>query len=190
MEPATAQPIGKYSHFVTFTLKPELYGKTCRQQLRSTFKKACFELERVCKSYQLVAELTKKCNIHYHALVEFDETEFFTKNDLSLILHDNIKPSNVFGRFDCEPIKNYEATSAYLVKEIVKTGQILNPRGKTQLDYQKEWQKGMIAITDVKVTRLKDYLIIDDGIQDDIDYNEEIQNAIKLNLSNLKNKNV
>lgn len=186
MEPTTAQPIGKYSHFVTFTLKPDLYGKTCRQQLRATFKKACFELERVCKSYQLVAELTKKCNIHYHALVEFDESEFFTKNDLSMILHDNIKPSNVFGRFDCEPIKHYEETTKYIVKDVVRTGQIINTRGKTPLDYTKEWQKGMVAITDVKANRLKDYLIIDHDIQDDIEFTTEIQNAIKLNLSNLK----
>ncbi len=167
MEPTTAQPTTNFSHFVTFTLKPELYGKSCRQQLRVTFKKACYELERVCKSYKLVAELTKKCNVHYHALVEFDVNIHFSSDDLSMILQDNVKSSNVFGRSESEPIKNHDATVGYLSKDIQKTAKIINPRGKTPLDYTKDWTKGLIKIEDVKATRLKDYLKIDNGIEYD-----------------------
>lgn len=168
MEPATAQLTENYSHFVTLTLKPELYGKSCRQQLRSTFNKANFELQRVCKHYYLVAELTKKCNIHYHAKVEFDISEFFTADDLSLILQDNLKTSNVFGRSECEPIKSQELINKYIIKDIEKTHKIINPRGKTTLDCKKEWTKGLTQVT-VKNTRLKDYLVLDKDIQ----YSEE-----------------
>lgn len=166
MEPTNLQAQSNYTHFVTFTLQPQLNGKGCRQQLRQTWKKANYELQRVCKSYHLVAELTKKCNIHYHAIIEFDINQFFSADELNLILQDNVKQSNVFGRFDTELIKSIENTTNYITKDLEKTNKIINPRGKTPLDYKIEWYKGLIKIDDVKITRLKNYLKIDDNIDD------------------------
>jgi len=190
MEPASQQAQCAYTHFVTFTLQPHLNGKGCRQQLRSTFNKANFELQRVCKSYRLVAELTKKANIHYHAIVEFDVSEHFTKDDLSLILQDNCKSSAVFGRMECEDIKDITKTTNYILKDISRTCKIINQRGKAPLDISKDWCKGMVIIPPVKVTRLKDYLKIDDNIEEDIEYNDDIQNAIKININKLFKKTI
>lgn len=190
MEPATAQPTSNYTHFVTFTLQPQLYGKTARQQLRSTWKKANFELQRVCKSYHLVAELTKKANIHYHAIVEFDICQFFDADDLSIILYDNLKTSNVFGRSESEKIKDITKTTNYIIKDLEKTTKIINPRGKTPLDCKFEWIKGLQKIDVIKTTRLKDYLKIDENINTtedppdfykDFDNWIDITNAIKIN---------
>lgn len=188
MEPSEANSASVYTHFVTFTLQPHLNGKGCRQQLRATFNKANFELQRVCKSYKLVAELTKKCNIHYHAIVQYDVSEYFAEDELNLILQDNCKSSNVFGRMDCERIKDIKNVSDYIIKDIAKTDKIVNTRGKKSLDIFKDWSKGMVPIKDKKVTRLKDYLTIDNNIQDDVEFGEEIQKAIKINLINI-NKN-
>lgn len=169
METPSLQAQHNYTHFVTLTLKPELYGKTCRQQLRSTFAKANYELQKVAKRYKLVAELTKKCNIHYHALVLFDVTTHFDANDLSMILQDNLKSSNVFGRSESENIKDVMNTYNYVIKDLEKTSKIINPRHKSILTYTKDWEKGMIEIQPIKIKRLSEYLdkeIIDEDIND------------------------
>lgn len=159
------------THFVTFTLHPNMYGHIARQQLRKTIQKLEKELRRVCKHYVIVAELTKQCNIHYHGLIQFDINEFFEADDLRLMLLDNLKIVKEFGRCDIDPIKDMTKVFDYCKKDIKKTENILNPRGKTKIDIIKEWNKQHI-IPSVPVKQLKKYLTIDD-IEDDTQYNEE-----------------
>lgn len=173
MEAPAGQAPNVYTHFVTFTLQPHLYGKTARQQIRTTFAKANFELQRVAKSYHLVAELTKKANIHYHAMVEYDVNSTFDADDLSLMLQDNVKTSNVIGRTESEVIRDYNQTFVYLQKDIAKTNKIVNPRNKTTLEVQKIWTK-TIEIKPIKISKLKDYLTLDDGIEEDPDFYDSI----------------
>jgi len=177
MEPTSPRPESNFTHFVTFTLQPKLYGKSARQQLRATFNKANYELQRVCKSYKLVAELTKSCNIHYHAIVQFDQSEFFTIYDHCLILLDNIKSSNVFGRTESEEIRDFAKTQTYLTKDIAQTNRILNPRGKLSLDYTKDWTKGMKVIDVKKLATLTKML--------DFDFdNEPLEEYTNIKLTN------
>lgn len=125
-----------YTHFATFTLKPVYYSKTVRQQLRLSWNDVNNKLKAVSKQYYLVAELTKKANIHFHAVIQFDESVDYSLDDLCLILIDSCKSSKVLGLMEIERIRDKTTQGTdYLNKDLERTQKILNPRGKSNLDY-------------------------------------------------------
>lgn len=130
-----------FTHFVTVTLQPKMYGKSCRQQLRSTSRKLLCELNNVSQRYKFVAELTNKCNIHYHGMVAFNVNDTLNAEVCNLILQDNLKKHGCFGFVDSEAIKDIDKVSTYINKDLDKTDKVLNPRNKIKLEIYWEWAK-------------------------------------------------
>lgn len=118
------------THFFTVTLKPNLYELTARQQIKKTFKKLSEVLKPLAMKYLLVAELTKQCNIHYHGIIQWDTTTM-DKDTMSMIFLDNLKPLVNYGRSESQLIEDTEHVYKYIVKDIIKTGNVVNPKGKT-----------------------------------------------------------
>lgn len=162
-----------YTHFVTVTLQPKMYGKSCRQQLRATSKKLLIELNNVCNSYKFVAELTNKCNIHYHGICNFYVTDSFNADILNLMLQDNLKKYGCFGFVDSEAIKDIDKVTAYITKDVDKTYKVVNPRNKTVLSIYWEWAKS--AKTDREPLRLRHALATQSKIDRDINPDSEEQ---------------
>lgn len=135
-----------YNYFITFTLDPSIYKHTAREQLKKTVNLLIKVLERLCTRYRFTVELTKKANVHYHAIVDF-------KPDLydygPLILRDEIKKIKLLGDdILIDPIrhtlKDHVRILDYLVKDFIKTSAVIN-RTKTQkvlaLDYDGEYHE-------------------------------------------------
>lgn len=162
MEAPSDSPASVYTHFVTFTLQPSMNGKGCRQQLRQSFKPVLTELQKVSNQYFIVAELTKKANIHYHAVIQFNETEHFTKDDLSLILQDNCKSHKYIGRMECEPIKDTARVMDYLIKDLERTDKVVNNnKNKTTLDIKHYWERVYLSYKPKPPIKLKNYMVIE-----------------------------
>jgi len=109
---------------ITFTLKPEFCKqKKARNQLIKTFDSVEFLLKTFTSAYVVVAELTKTCNVHYHALIKWSQTMEYA----DLRFRDCMKNNRILGFFDItEKVKSVNDTFNYITKDIKKTSTIVN----------------------------------------------------------------
>lgn len=129
------------THFLTVTLKPEYYSNQIRQQYRKTYNVLTKFLQSHCDKYLLVTELTKDCNIHYHATLKLS-TLIYEGTDLSdMNFLNDFKTLKPFGFKKLESINNQENVYNYCVKDIKKTHGLLNPVSKTALNVWSYWVK-------------------------------------------------
>lgn len=112
------------SFFVTITLKPSLYGHTVRKQFIMTVDKVEACLRAWASTYWLVPELTKQNNIHYHAIVKFNDNIEYAKEKFI----DTMKTIISFGfvHIGAQVIENVLRTWNYLIKDLSKTSSLIN----------------------------------------------------------------
>lgn len=121
---------GTHSYFVTITLPPKWYKKRAIKQLhdsRSIIKSYC---DNFFSYANFVAELTEKCNIHWHGMVNFREDDQYAM----LKFHDMSR----FSRIDCQPVKGLTKVWNYIHEDIPKTIRILEMTSSQMLFINKK----------------------------------------------------
>lgn len=119
--------VGANVYSFTITLDPTIYKLRARSQLKTTISSVKTILSANCEKYILVAELTNSANIHYHCLIQCDDT---------IRLLDDFKMVKGIGSvfLNKNNIKNHEQLKkalAYMMVEVDKTYNIVNSRVKT-----------------------------------------------------------
>lgn len=134
-----AQPqrdlITNHKQFMTITLNPTLYALTARQQLSKTCKELNKYLQRHCKSYLWVAELTEKCNIHYHLTLILKPIVYEGQDLSEMYFKDDYKRlKKLFGFYKLDDsIHSHDSSYQYITKDLVKTHYSLNNDNKRRL---------------------------------------------------------
>jgi len=115
--------VGSGAYFMTVSLKPDLYKWCARKQLKLTFDKLSRYIKIYSNKFLMVAELTKKNNIHYHIIIHFNDILY-----ADTLLMETLKTSNEFGNtmINEKVITETQRTFEYCVKDINKTYTIVN----------------------------------------------------------------
>ncbi len=115
-------------HFITFTLQPKSTltkggsKMNAKMQFKKTYQTAKDTLNFYTKSFVMVAELTKKGIIHYHAIAELNDNHQLAQAQIT----DSILQSKILGFHEIEPIKKLQDVKNYLFKDYLITMQIIN----------------------------------------------------------------
>lgn len=121
-------------HFVTISLQPSLYKHKARQQLKKTQLHIMRILSGLSNDFYLVAELTKQCNIHYHACVMWKPSTDFSQDDYKYLYYDIMKNSALFGITKVNELviarEHSQRTQDYMAKDIKRTNLIVNGKLK------------------------------------------------------------
>lgn len=144
------------THFFTITLKPELYSNQIRQQHRKTYKCLTTFMQSHCDKYLLVAELTKDCNLHYHAVLKLSALVYEGTDLSDMNFLNNLKTLKPFGFKKLEIVRNLNESFNYITKELKKTHGTLNPSSKTCLDVWNYWVKQPIPTPQTTLAPIKD----------------------------------
>lgn len=148
---------------VCVTLKPELFKYCCARQLKYTIDKLCGFSRLFCGNIMCVAELTAKCNIHYHMLVKWSELNQYSRQ----LFEDTIKTHSMFGNIMISKMLSTVAEATryidYLLKEVDKTDSIVNGVRKNKLKiYRICKKKSLVTIYNKpcleSLARLNDHL--------------------------------
>jgi len=114
------------THSITITLKPHVYNRRAYIQYRLSCPKLMEILEIYTSKYIMVPELTKKGNIHYHLIVQFNSKMEYPVEKLM----DLMKCHRLFGAYvNDHTISCYQEfvkVYFYITKEIQKTASIMN----------------------------------------------------------------
>lgn len=129
------------THFLTLTLKPELYTKTARQQFRQSQPQLLKLLKAHCEKFFCVSELTKECNIHYHVALKLEPLMYEDVDLSDMHFLNSLKTLKSFGFKKLEKLASEQKTYEYLTKDLKRTFGLLNPNDKTLLDVWTYWVK-------------------------------------------------
>lgn len=115
-------------HELTVTLLPHLYSLTVKQQfdLMAPFVKQILQ----GWSHTTIAELTECENVHFHSIVQLDDSSHAGAMADRSKLIDRIRPykKRYIGRFNLLPVRYEETYKDYIVKDIKKTQRLItNP---------------------------------------------------------------
>lgn len=105
------------SYFMTQTLRPTLYKLKVSQQHEKIFKEIKYAVRRYSKYAMVVPELTKKCNMHYHMIVKFEDDLF----KIQFVDH-----MRKIGFYDLQILKNEQKCMNYMMKDVHNTREILS----------------------------------------------------------------
>lgn len=144
------------THFLTVTLKPELYSNQIRQQYRKTYNVLTKFLQSHCDKYLLVTELTKECNVHYHIILKLSALVYEGTDLSDMNFLNDFKTLKPFGFKKLEVIQSIDNVYNYLVKDIKKTHGVINPSSKTALDVWYYWVKSPIPAPQTTLKPLRD----------------------------------
>lgn len=102
---------------ITQTLKPAAYKVKARTQLEKSLPVLVKLLKQVCTRFEIIAELTEQCNIHYHGKCKFiSEDHKYAYSDAA----------RTIGHFLVKPIDNHIKWDEYMKKDLTKTLRIMN----------------------------------------------------------------
>lgn len=153
LNPIFPVPTKETDYFFTQTLSPMLYRLKKSAQIKRTIKELQRILPEFCTRYAIVAEITRKGNVHYHGY--FTPMQGVGEMHIE-VLRDIM--SNVIGYADeITQIKNNEDVYKYMCKSLDKTNVTINYRVKSGQLIKKTdkpimwyWQKDN-NIFDIKV---------------------------------------
>lgn len=140
-------PIDKVKdiYHLIVTLNPEQYKYNARHQHRYAIDKLQEILKYHVSEYYIVAELTKRVNIHYHVLLKFSSHVDYGAEQLI----DAFKTSynrKIFGNnillneHKTSNRAQYDKLLAYVEKEISKTDRVVNKNRLEVLPITVKWQ--------------------------------------------------
>lgn len=113
----------------TVTLKPVLFKDIAEQQYDKTQEVLVNTLRNFAlgRSYTIVAEMTKNCNIHYHGILKCPLNKY--KNVIKSF-KDTFRHSKVFGFVDIKVMDDEDGWIEYITKELRTTHYELNRHPK------------------------------------------------------------
>lgn len=126
-------------HFITFTLQPRASltkggsKQNAKMQFKKTHQHAKDALNFYTKNFTMIAELTKKGIIHYHAIAELNEDRQLAQ----ALITDAIMQSKILGFHEIKAIKDaphLQTCKDYLLKDYLITMQIINKTVKHEDD--------------------------------------------------------
>lgn len=125
----------KQTGFLTVTLSPKLYKYSSVTQLELTNNILYKLLYKNTAHYTIVAEHTKQCNIHYHALVSFTDS-----GPQQIGLLNKLRSQKLFGfvKFDSSIGDNVKACN-YLTKDIYDTIEVFKSVKPRNPQYYMTW---------------------------------------------------
>lgn len=161
----------KNVYHLIVTLKPELYKDNARHQLKVTMDKLAEILRYIVSEYYIVAELTKKVNVHYHVLIKFSKHVEYGPD----VLIDSFK-SRVNAKYFGNVLLNQHKTSTpeeydklwkYVNKELDRTNRVINKGRKNEYNIIDEWQWNLPEKEKVDLIdrRVKNQLNLNDYIE-------------------------
>lgn len=114
------------SYFITITLKPEIYDRRIAVQYSMSMKPIVKLLKQYTDKCLLCPELTKKCNVHYHAIVKWTRRVDYPM----LRMLNDIKKHRIIGSIYVteNAIANEErakASMGYMLEDYYKTRAML-----------------------------------------------------------------
>lgn len=101
-------------YFLTITIKPKFYEFSSVTQLELTNDIVYGILYSCVNDFICVAEHTKNGNVHYHAVITFEE------KSRGVLLLNKLKKQRELGfiKLDAQSIQSIEATAEYLTKDL------------------------------------------------------------------------
>lgn len=113
-------------HELTITLLPHLYTMTVKQQ----FDLMAPYVKQILQGWMhtTVAELTLDENVHFHSIVQLDDSSHEAGlADRSKLL-DKIRPykKRYIGRCRCVPVRYEESWKSYITEDIIKTQRLIS----------------------------------------------------------------
>lgn len=126
---------GKTYYFLTQTIKPSYYTLRAKDQLKQSWEALRPILKLYTNSYEIVAELTKNHNIHYHGMLEIKSEAIIS------YLLDHLKVVGMPHSTDFKPVKHYQECKNYMHKNLFYTNKFINKKNKKILPIQFKWER-------------------------------------------------
>lgn len=115
---------------ITQTLKPNKYDMTASMQLNNTEGTMIAFLEEIGENWTYTIELTKQCNIHYHAIATVKNTvigKCSTMNGVILKIEDiKRKYKDTLGYTVIKRCHDTKGWVEYMTKDLTQTAEVLN----------------------------------------------------------------
>lgn len=115
---------------ITQTLKPNKYDMTASMQLNNTEGTMIAFLEDIAENWIYTIELTKQCNIHYHAIATVKHTVIgrcTTLNGILLKIEDiKRKYKDILGFTVIKRCHDTKGWMEYMTKDLTQTAEVLN----------------------------------------------------------------
>lgn len=112
----------KYAY--TITLRSQLYKLNPEDQYDKTYLHIASLLKGLICTVDLVAELTRSCNIHYHGIIQFNNIN--SKQNLQLMFRNIFRSDKYVGFVDIKQITDEEGWLNYIIKDIPSTRNSIN----------------------------------------------------------------
>lgn len=109
----------------TITLSPKLFKHDATKQYDITHLELAQKLMNIAEEVTLIAELTKRYNIHYHGIITFDCQK---SRNLTKYFHDQFRSELHYGFVDIKPITEYSIWLDYIKKELKETQDSISRR--------------------------------------------------------------
>lgn len=110
------------TYFITITLPPRFYKKKAVDQTLIMKRALTSYSENFFDELEGIMELTAKCNIHFHGMVNFRESSAESAEVAKLKFLDAAKE---FSRVDVQKIKDREHVRDYIQKDLINTQKVL-----------------------------------------------------------------
>lgn len=120
--PSAGNTSVKYA--ATITLQPKLYKYKPEEQYDKSYMHIAKQLMALGTKVDLVAELTKNYNIHYHLVIQF--VNFKPKSNLMLMFHNAFRNDPIVGFVNIKQIEDEVKWLDYIMKDINITKETIN----------------------------------------------------------------
>lgn len=108
----------------TVTLRPQLYKYKPEEQYDRSYMEVAKMIKALDTRVDIIAELTKSFNLHYHLTIEF--INFKPKSNLMLIFHNAFRNNKIFGFVNIRQIDNDIKWLEYIKKDLTITKNTIN----------------------------------------------------------------
>lgn len=109
----------------TITLQPKMFKFDTQQQYDETKNIIVHKIKCLSSTFDIIAELTKNHNIHYHGIITFPLHKY--KNNINK-WYNHMRNDTVIGYTNIKQITEEEVWKEYISKDIHQTKEVIDRR--------------------------------------------------------------